>query len=276
MGLRINTNIASMSAQRSLASITDRLSTTYKRLSTGLRIASASDDAAGLAMSERLRAQVRSLNQAKRNAQDGISLVQTGEGALAEVGNMLLRLRELAVQSSNGTVSGADRTTLDEEFQSLVDEIDRIGRSTEFNGIKLLDGSASTVLFQIGYGTAAGIDTVSATLAAVLATGLGLDVLSVTNVGAATTSMLAIDAAIDSVSRVRGRFGSMQNRLESTIRNLGVQQENLIDAESRIRDVDVAREAAELAKLQILQQAAVSVLAQANTQPQLALRLLGS
>ena len=276
MGLRINTNIASMSAQRSLASITDRLSTTYKRLSTGLRIASASDDAAGLAMSERLRAQVRSLNQAKRNAQDGISLVQTGEGALAEVGNMLLRLRELAVQSSNGTVSGADRATLDEEFQSLVDEIDRIGRSTEFNGIKLLDGSASTVLFQIGYGTAAGIDTVSATLAAVLATGLGLDVLSVTNVGAATTSMLAIDAAIDSVSRVRGRFGSMQNRLESTIRNLGVQQENLIDAESRIRDVDVAREAAELAKLQILQQAAVSVLAQANTQPQLALRLLGS
>jgi len=275
VGLRINTNIASISAQRSLASITDRLSTTYRRLSTGLRIASASDDAAGLAMSERLRAQVRSLNQAKRNAQDGISLVQTGEGALAEVANILLRLRELAVQSSNGTVSTQDRTTLDEEFQSLVDEIDRIGRGTEFNGIKLLDGSASTVLFQIGYGTSAGIDTVDATLSPVLATGLGLDVLGITNVAGATTSMLAIDAAIDSVSRVRGRFGSMQNRLESTIRNLGVRTENLIDAESRIRDVDIAREAAELTRLQILQQAAVSVLAQANVQPQLALRLLG-
>ena len=275
MGLRINTNIASITAQRSLASITDRIAGSYRRLSTGLRITSAADDAAGLAISERLRAQVRSLDQARRNAQDGISLVQTGEGALNEVGNILLRLRELAVQASNGTMSSNDRSTLDEEFQSLVDEIDRIGRGTEFNGIKLLDGSASTVLFQIGYGTNAGIDTLGASLSAVLATGLGLDVLGVTNIGAATTSMSAIDDAINSVSRVRGRFGAMQNRLESTIRYLGVQQENLTAAESRIRDVDIARETAELVKLQIMQQVSVSILAQANQQPQLVLRLLG-
>ncbi len=275
MGLRINTNIASMTAQRALSSVTDRLARNYQRLSTGLRIATAADDAAGLAISERLRAQIRSLDQSRRNAADGISLVQTGEGALSEVGDILVRLRELAVQASNGTVSSQDRSTLDEEFQQLVDEVDRIGRGTEFNGIRLLDGSASTVQFQIGVGTAAGVDTLSATLTAVLATGLGLDVLGVTNVGAATTSLAAIDSAIDSVSRVRGRFGAMQNRLESTLRNLAVQQENLSAAESRIRDVDIARETAEMAKNQILQQAAIAVLAQANLQPQLALRLLG-
>ena len=140
MALRINTNILALTAQRALASVTERLSGNYRRLSTGLRIATASDDAAGLAISERLRAQVRSLNQAKRNAADGVSLVQTGEGALNEVSNILLRLRELAVQSANGTISSTDRQTLDEEFQSLVNEVDRIGRATEFNGIKLLDG----------------------------------------------------------------------------------------------------------------------------------------
>ncbi len=275
MGLRINTNIASMTAQRALSSVTERLARNYQRLATGLRITTAADDAAGLAISERLRAQIRSLDQARRNAADGISLVQTGEGALSEVGDILVRLRELAVQSANGTVSSQDRNTLDEEFQQLVAEVDRIGRGTEFNGIRLLDGSASSVVFQIGVGTAAGIDTLSAALSPVLATGLGLDVLGVTSVGAATTSLAAIDSAIDSVSSVRGRFGAMQNRLESTIRNLSVQSENLNAAESRIRDVDIARETAELAKNQLLQQAAVAVLAQANLQPQLALRLLG-
>jgi flagellin len=275
MGLRINTNIPAMTAQRSLSQITERLAVGYRRLATGLRITTAADDAAGLAISERLRAQVRSLDQARRNALDGISLVQTGEGALGEVSGMLLRLRELAVQSANGSVSNSDRRTLDEEFQQLVDEIDRIGRGTEFNGIKLLDGNASTVLFQVGIGTNAGIDTLSASLSPVLATGLGLDVLGVTNVGASTTAIAAIDSAIDSVSRVRGRFGALQNRLDSTIRNLAVQSENLAAAESRIRDADLANEAAVVAKYQILQQAAISVLAQANSQPQLALRLLG-
>ena len=275
MGLRINTNIPAMTAQRSLSQITERLAVGYRRLATGLRITTAADDAAGLGISERLRAQVRSLDQARRNALDGISLVQTGEGALGEVSGMLLRLRELAVQSANGSVSNSDRRTLDEEFQQLVDEIDRIGRGTEFNGIKLLDGNASTVLFQVGIGTNAGIDTLAASLSPVLATGLGLSVLGVTNVGASTTAIAAIDSAIDSVSRVRGRFGALQNRLDSTIRNLAVQSENLAAAESRIRDADLAKEVAVVAKYQILQQAAISVLAQANSQPQLALRLLG-
>jgi flagellin len=275
MGLRINTNVASIGAQRALAQVTDRLAVRYKRLATGLRITGAADDAAGLAISERLRAQVRSLDQARRNAADGISMVQTGEGALNEVGNILLRLRELAVQASNGTMSSTDRQTLDDEFAELVEEIDRIGRGTEFNGIKLLDGSATTVVFQIGMGIADGTDRLAAGLSAVLATSLGLDVLGVTNVGNARSSLSAIDSAIDSVSSVRGRFGAMQNRLESTIRYLGVQAENLMAAESRIRDVDIARETAELAKDQILQQASIAVLAQANSQPQLALRLLG-
>ncbi|MFN3244198.1 MAG: flagellin [Planctomycetota bacterium] len=275
MALRINTNIASRTAQRALASINERLAGNFRRLATGLRINTAADDAAGLAISERLRAQVRSLDQARRNAQDGISLVQTGEGALDEVGNILLRLRELAVQSANGTISSADRQTLDEEFQVLVDEIDRIGRSTAFNGINLLDGSSSTVTFQVGAGTDQTVNTLSAGLSPVLATGLGLDVLGLSNVGAATTAMDAIDTAIDSVARTRGRFGAMQNRLQFTINNLTVQAENLAAAESRIRDVDIARETADLARNQILQQAAVAILAQANSQPQLALQLIG-
>ncbi len=275
MGLRINTNIASMTAQRSLAQVTDRLAGRYRRLATGLRIATAADDAAGLAISERLRAQVRSLDQARRNAADGISLVQTGEGSLNEVGNILLRLRELAVQASNGTMSSTDRQTLDDEFAQLVKEVDRIGRGTEFNGIKLLDGSASTVVFQIGFGTDDNIDRLAAGLSPVLATTLGLDVLGITNVANARSSLSAIDDAINRVSSTRGRFGAMQNRLESTIRYLGVQAENLAAAESRIRDVDFAHETAEMAKDQILQQAAIAMLAQANSQPQLALRLLG-
>lgn len=275
MGLRINTNIASLNAQRNLATVTDRLAVHYKRLSTGLRITSAADDAAGLAISERLRAQVRSLDQARRNAQDGISLVQTGEGALNEVGDILIRLRELAVQASNGSVSSQDRTTLNDEFQQLVQEVDRIGRASQFNGIHLLDGSSSSVSFQIGLGITSGVDTLSAALSPVLATSLGLDVLGVTNVGSATSSLTALDDAINSLSRVRGSFGAMQNRLEHTINYLGVQAENLSAAESRIRDVDIAKETAELARDQILQQAAIAVLAQANSQPQLMLRLLG-
>ncbi|MBP8301422.1 MAG: flagellin FliC [Planctomycetes bacterium] len=275
MGLRINTNIASLNAQRNLATITDRLAVHYKRLSTGLRITSAADDAAGLAISERLRAQVRSLDQAKRNAQDGISLVQTGEGALNEVGDILIRLRELAVQASNGSVSSQDRTTLNDEFQQLVQEVDRIGRASQFNGIHLLDGSSSSVSFQIGLGITSGVDTLTAGLSPVLATSLGLDVLGVTNVGSATSSLTALDSAINNLSRVRGSFGAMQNRLEHTINYLGVQAENLSAAESRIRDVDIAKETAELARDQILQQAAIAVLAQANSQPQLMLRLLG-
>ena len=274
MGLRVNTNVTSINAQRNLSTVTDRLSTNYRRLSTGLRISTASDDAAGLAISERLRSQVRSLDQAKRNANDGISLVQTGEGALNEVSSILVRLRELSIQSSNGSVSAKDKDTLNEEFKSLVNEVDRIGRSTEFNGIKLLDGSSSSVSFQVGFGTTSGIDTLSVSLSAALSTSLALNSLDIGSSGATTTALTNIDSAINTISSLRGSLGAAQNRLGSTINNLAVQVENLSAAESRIRDVDVAYETAQLTRNNILQSAAISVLSQANSQPQSALQLL--
>jgi flagellin len=275
MGLRVNTNVTSINAQRNLSAVTERLSSNFRRLSTGLRISTAADDAAGLAISERLRSQVRSIEQAKRNANDGISFVQTAEGALNEVSSILTRLRELAIQSSNGSVSSQDKETLDEEFQSLVGEINRIGRSTEFNGIKLLDGTSSTVNFQVGFGTTSGIDTISVSLSAALSTTLSLQSLDIGSGGATTTAITNIDAAINRVSSLRGSLGAVQNRLGSTINNLAIQSENLSAAESRIRDVDVAYETAQLTRNNILQSASISVLAQANAQPQSALQLLG-
>jgi flagellin len=275
MGLRVNTNVASINAQRNLSNVTERLSTNYRRLSTGLRISTAADDAAGLAISERLRSQVRSLEQAKRNANDGISFVQTAEGALNEVSSILTRLRELAIQSANGSVSNQDKDTLDEEFQSLINEIDRISRSTEFNGTKLLDGSSSTINFQVGFGTTSGIDTIGVTLSAALSTSLSLQSLDIGSGGTTSTAITNIDAAINSVSSLRGSLGAVQNRLGSTINNLAIQVENLSAAESRIRDVDVAYETAQLTRNSILQQASISILAQANAQPQAALTLLG-
>ena len=274
MGLRVNTNIASINAQRNTAQVTARLAHNYQRLSTGLRISTAADDAAGLAISERLRSQVRSLGQASRNANDGISLVQVGEGALNEVSNILVRLRELAIQSANGSSSTADKNTIKEEFDSLVNEVNRIAQSTEFNGIKLLDGSASTVTFQVGINTSAGIDQLNVTLTPALTTTLGLASVDVGSGGSTSFAIQQIDSAINSVSQLRGRFGSLQNRLQSTISNLGVAAESLSAAESRIRDVDVALETAELTRNNILQQASISILAQANQQPQAALQLL--
>ena len=274
MGLRVNTNIASLNAQRNTAQVTTRLARNYQRLSTGLRISTAADDAAGLAISERLRSQVRSLAQASRNANDGISLVQVGEGALNEVSNILVRLRELAIQSANGSSSTADKNTIKEEFDSLVNEINRIAQSTEFNGIRLLDGSSSTVTFQVGINTAAGIDQLNVTLAPALSTSLGLASVDVGSNGSTSFAITQIDSAINAVSQLRGRFGSLQNRLQSTIANLGVTAESLSAAESRIRDVDVALETAELTRHNILQQASISILAQANSQPQSALQLL--
>ena len=274
MGLRVNTNIASINAQRNTAQVTTRLARNYQRLSTGLRISTAADDAAGLAISERLRSQVRSLAQASRNANDGISLVQVGEGALNEVSNILVRLRELAIQSANGSSSTADKNTIREEFDSLVNEVNRIAQSTEFNGIKLLDGSFSTVTFQVGINTAAGIDSLNVTLTPALSTTLGLSSIDVGSGGDTSFAITQIDQAINAVSQLRGRFGSLQNRLQSTIANLGVASESLSAAESRIRDVDVAYETAELTRNNILQQASISILSQANAQPQAALQLL--
>lgn len=263
-----------MTAMRALANVNARIGGSHQRLATGLRIATAADDAAGLAISERLRAQVRSLDQARRNAADGVSLVQAGEGALAEVSNILVRLRELAIQSSNGTVSATDRETLDLEFGELVDEIDRIGRSTEFNGIKLFDGSNLSVELQVGSGTSSE-DSLTLQLPRVLAGVYRLDIATVDSVANASSAIARVDEAITGISSARGRLGAMTNRLDSTIRNLAQRTENLSFAESRIRDADIARETAQLAKDRILQQATISVLAQATVQPELALRLLG-
>lgn len=274
MGLRVNTNSASLNVQRNLAQVTNRLTQNFRRLSTGLRIASAADDAAGLAISERLRAQIRSLDQAQRNANDGISLVQTAEGGLSEVSNILGRLRELAIQSANGTVSAADQDTLNEEFETLVAEVNRIGNSTEFNGIDLLNGTQTTVSFQVGPGTTATIDQIAVTLSPALSTSLSLSTLNIGSTGDPMAAITNIDSAISSVSSLRGSLGAVQNRLGSTISNLAMQSENLSAAESRIRDVDVAFETSQMIRNQILQQASIAVLGQANSMPQAALPLL--
>lgn len=275
MSLRIQTNIASLNAQRNLASATERLGGSYRRLSTGLRITSAADDAAGLAISERLRAQIRSIQQSERNANDGISLTQVAEGALNEVNGILVRMRELAIQAANDTLGPEDKDTVDSEFQQVISEIDRIAQATEFSGFNLLDGSNSTVNLHIGPGTTAGVDTIDVTLDSVRAADLSLTGLSIGSTGNTDAALNAIDDAINSVSQLRGRFGSTENRLQSTISQLRIGAEKLSAAESRIRDVDIAKETADLTKNSILQQAAISVLSQANVQPQAALSLLG-
>ncbi len=274
MAIRINTNTASLNAQRNLAKIQELLAGNFRRLSTGLRIASAADDAAGLAISERLRAQIRSLDQAERNANDGISLAQTGEGALNEVNDILVRLRELSIQASNGTVSDADKDILQEEFSSLRAEIDRIALSTEFNDINLLDGSQASVTFHVGSGTAPAANQISVNLDPTLATSLSLDGLDIGSTGDPSAAIAAVDTAINTVSGLRGRLGAVQNRLQSTVNYLAVQSENLAAANSRIRDVDVAYETAQLTRNSILQQAAIAVLLQANALPRSALALL--
>lgn len=276
MGLRVNTNISSLLAQRGLARANRALQGNFRRLSTGLRISTAADDAAGLAISERLRAQIRSLDQAGRNANDGISLVQTAEGALNEASNILIRLRELAIQANNGTLSNADKETLDAEFQSLVSEVDRIGASTQFNGINLFDGSASSLSLQVGTGTVASVDTITVSIDSVSDTTLGIDSLDIGSGGDASAAITAVDSAIDSLSSLRGRLGATQSRLDSVVRNLSSQSLNLQAAESRIRDVDVARETSLLSRNIILQQISIAILAQANSNPKTVLSLLSS
>jgi flagellin len=274
MALRINNNIASLTAQKNLSSVTGRLEGNFKRLSSGLRIASAADDAAGLAISERLRSQIRSLDQASRNANDAISLTQTAEGGLNEVSNILGRLRELAIQANTDTTSDQDKDTLQDELSALVAEIDRIAQSVEFNGINVLDGTSTSVEFGIGLDAESGVDTVSVTLDSVRTTGLAIDSIDIGSTGDVSAALAAIDDAIDTVSGFRANLGAAENRLNSAIANLGTQIENLTSAESRIRDVDVARESADLTRNNIIQQASLSILAQANLQPQSALNLL--
>jgi flagellin len=265
MSLRINSNVEAFNAHRQLVGTSQKLQKSMERLSSGLRINRAADDAAGLAISERLRAESTGLDQAQRNAQDAVSMVQTGEGALNEVHAMLQRVRELAVQYKNGSLSSSDQTAIQSEVNELSSEIERIGSTADFNGIKLLNSSTTTITFQVGANDGDSIAVSTISLGASI--GVSFDLSS-------ATSISAVDAAINAVSTQRASFGAVQNRLEHTLNNLASYQENLMASESRIRDVDMASEMVEFTKDQILQQAGTSMLAQANQAPQTVLSLL--
>jgi flagellin len=277
MGLRIATNVASLNAQKSLVGTQRSANQSLARLSSGYRINQAADDAAGLAISENLRGQVRGLRQANRNANDGISLVQVAEGGLNEVSNMLIRLRELAVQSSSDTIGDTERKFIDVEYQQLKSEIQRITEVTRFNGRDLLNGTGGLIDIQVGTYNDPFKDRISFNASAANASldALGISAEQVSTKEGAQVSMDVIDRALVSVNAIRANFGAMQNRLQSTIQNLAVADENLSAANSRIRDTDVAAESAELVRNNILMQAGVSVLGQANNMQQVALKLLG-
>jgi flagellin len=274
MGMVINTNTMAINAQRNLNKTSSSLSTSMARLSSGERITAAKDDAAGLAISEKMKAQIRGLAQAERNANDGISLVQTAEGAMDEISGMLIRMRELAVQSANGTTDTDQKGFLNNEFEQLSSEITRIADSTEFNGTNLTNGAASISL-QVGH-TATGESQISVELKNVTAgaSGLAVDSASIGTASNALAAMATIDTAITSLSEQRGKLGAVQNRLSSTVRNLATTRENLSASNSRIRDVDVASESVNMTRSQILMQAGTAVMAQANQVPSMALSLI--
>ena len=278
MGLRINTNVPALVAQRNLRINRAGLDRSLERLSSGSRINHAGDDAAGLAISESLRAQIRGLSQAERNSQDGISLVQVAEGAMAEVSNLLIRMRELGIQAASDTVGPTERKFLDVEFQQAIEEIDRIANSTEYNGVPLLNGSASAFEVQIGTKNNPMIDRVKlfdASKTDINVVSLGINLLNVSDKASAQNGLAALDRALGQVTSVRAEFGAMQNRLQSVVNNIMVSKENLAAANSRIRDTDLAEETSELTKNQILQQSGIAVLGQANSSIKTALNLLG-
>ncbi len=276
MGLRINTNVASLNAQRNLRGTRLALNQSLEKLSSGQRINRAGDDAAGLAISENLKAQIRGLKQAERNAEDGISLVQIAEGALTEISSILIRLRELSVQAASDTIGPTERKFLNVEFEQLTSEVDRIANSTEFNRVPLLNGTGAVFDIQIGTRNDPISDrlTFDASSADVNVAALGLNLASVADKISAQNSLSAIDQAIISVSGIRADFGALQNRLQSTINNIAVSVENMSAANSRVRDTDVAAETAELTRNNILMTAGTSVLAQANSSTKNALSLI--
>ena len=278
MGLRINTNPASLNAQRNLKGTRTSLNQSLARLSSGERINRAGDDAAGLAISENLKAQVRGLNQAERNAEDGISLVQIAEGALSEVSKILIRLRELGVQAASDTIGSTERKFLNVEFEQLLEEVDRITNATEFNNVPLLNGTGTVFDIQIGTRNDPISDRLTFDASSVDANiaALGLNLASVADKISAQNSLSFIDQAIISVSGIRADFGALQNRLQSIINNISVSVENLAAANSRIRDTEIAAETAELTKNQILVSAGTSVVAQANASVKSALNLIQS
>ena len=277
MALRISTNVASLNAQKNLFRTNEQLDRSLARLSSGYRINRAADDAAGLAISENLKGQIRGLKQAARNAEDGVSLVQVAEGGLQEMSNMLIRLRELGVQAASDTIGDVERKFLDVEYQQLKSELQRVAEVTQFNGRDLLNGTGGIMDIQVDVHNDPFKDRISFNTSAANATleALGLTAESVATKEQAQVSLATVDSSMVSVNAMRANFGAMQNRLGSTIANLSVAHENLSAANSRIRDTDVADETSELTRNNILMQAGVSVLGQANQIQQVAMKLLG-
>ncbi len=277
MGLRINTNIQALTAQRALSENRSMQEKTLERLSSGNRINRAGDDAAGLAISERIRASTRSLGQATRNAADGISMVQVAEGATNEVSNILVRMRELSIQGASDTIGDLERGFINKEIQAMKAEVTRIANSTEFNGTKLLNGTADKLEIQVGLNNNPEQDRLvfdAANQNVSLAT-LGIDDIHTLNKEGSQMNLTKLDNALNVVNSNRSDLGAMQNRLQSTINNITIYKENLEGARSRIRDADIAEETSNLTKQNILTTAGISVLAQANQNPQQALKLLG-
>ena len=275
MGLRIYNNVEAQMAHRQLALTNNQLSKTMERLSSGLRINRAADDAAGLAVSEEMRSQIRGMNVASRNAQDGVSMVQVADGALGGVNDMLQRIRDLSVQAANGTLTDLQRNNLDQEVQSIVAEMARVASDTEFNGVKILSGSVATaanaVTLQVG---ANGSQVIAFTIGTMSASDLGISGIAIGTAASATQAIASVDAAIRQVNGERAAMGAIQNRLEATISRLDLTSENLQAAESRVRDADMATEMIDFTRNQILQQSGTAMLAQANQAPQSILRLL--
>lgn len=277
MGLRVSTNMAAMAANRTLVKTNDMQNKSFQRLSSGQRITQAGDDAAGLSISENLRAQIRSMGEAEKNASTGVSLVQVAEGGLSEVGNILVRLRELAIQAASDTIGDKERSFINQEFQSLTQEVDRIANVTTFNGTPLLNasGSKSVLEFQVGIRND-GADRIAFNVGEndARAGALGIDGLKAESIDDARSSIDVVDSALGKVSETRARLGAMQNKLQSTSNNLAIAKENLVSARSRIADTDLAEETSNMVRSNILQQAGISVLAQANQNPMTALKLL--
>ena len=275
MGLRIYNNVEAQNAHRNLTQTNQNIGKAMERLSSGLRINRAADDAAGLAVSEIMRSNIRGMNVAARNAEDGVSLVQVADATLGTATDMLQRVRDLSVQASNGTLTDAQRANLDKEVQQVLTEINKVGTDTEFNGIKILAGSVATaataVTLQVG---AKSGQSIAFTIGTVSTTDLGVAGLAVSTQASATAAIASIDAAINTLSTSRANMGAIQNRLEQTINRLGVTSENLQAAESRIRDADMAQEMISFTKHQILQQSGTAMLSQANSAPQSVLSLL--
>lgn len=278
MGLRINTNVSSISGRRALNATKLNFDDNLRRMASGERITRSGDDAAGLAISENLKAQIRSVRQSKRNAGDAISMIQTAEGGLSEVSSILIRLRELAMQSATDSVGDTERKFSDIEYQNLKEEVERISQSIEFNGIKLLNGQGGVLEFQVGINNNPLLDRLTYDTSSVDASlsALGIGDSSISNKVFSQQALSRLDDGIIRVSGMRAELGAKQNRLSSTIRTLEINDENMNAANSRIRDVDVAEESADLARNNILLQSGISVLSQANQSPAIALKLLGS